>query len=355
MTGDDDDTRQQVISSITVINAIFDGRPSPIGPGLFATVGQALFDTLNRTDDDNVLQDGLDCLTYVVRKDVNQLIQWYSANGQSGLEALFNIVAMVLQPDRSESASLFVGDLLLHVFRRAGEVILPILPDLLRALVTRLTTAKTSTFIQSLILPFAYLMHSQTDTVLDLLESVNIDGRNGVEILLPAWTENVDSILGFWNIRISTVALSKLILTNRASINKLTVKGDLIVNAANSGSECSLLVHLRGRILTAIYRNHDTFKITEECAQVSAPACRFGLTSFPSTGPDQYTQIPFKAKAFRIILKELEQNTEAVELEQSPHDDEVSCDSLYSVTQGSSTDNRVFPVSGWRWRRVGRQ
>lgn len=249
LTGDDDDSRQQVISSVTVINAIFDGRPTPIGPGLFAAVGQALFDTLNRTDDDNVLQDGLDCLTYVVRKDVDQLIQWHSTNGQSGLEALFNIVAMVLQPDRSESASLFVGDLLLHVFRRAGEVILPILPDLLRALVTRLTTAKTSTFTQSLILPFAYLMHNQTDTVLDLLESVNIDGRNGVEILLPAWTENVDSILGFWNIRISTVALSKLLLTNRASVNNLTVKGDLIVNQANSGSEYSLFRMSRERVI----------------------------------------------------------------------------------------------------------
>lgn len=78
-------------------------------------------------------------------------------------------------------------------------------------------------------------MHSQADTVLDLLENVNIDGKSGIEILLPAWTDNVDSILGFWNIRISTVALSKLLLSNRPSLNSLTVKGDLIVNQANSG------------------------------------------------------------------------------------------------------------------------
>lgn len=159
------------------------------------------------------------------------------ADGQNGLAALFGVVALVLRPDRSESASLFVGDLLLHVFRRAGEAILPILPDLLQALLLRLTKAQTSTFTQSLILPFAYLMHSQTETVLDLLENVHIDGRNGVEILLPAWTDNVDSILGFWNIRISSVALGKLLLTNRASVNNLPVKGDLIVNQANSGGE----------------------------------------------------------------------------------------------------------------------
>ena len=74
--GEDDDARQQIWSAMVVINSIFDGRPSPMGEGLFATVAQALFDTLSRTDDDNVLQDGLECLTYVVRKDVGQLIAW---------------------------------------------------------------------------------------------------------------------------------------------------------------------------------------------------------------------------------------------------------------------------------------
>lgn len=142
---------------------------------------------------------------------------------------------MVLRPDRSESASLFIGDLVLHVFRRAGDAILPVMPDLLQALLLRLTTAQTATFTQSLILPFAYLMHNQTDTVLDLLENVTVDGKSGVEILLRAWTDNVDSILGFWSNRISSVALSKLLLTNRPSLNNLTVKGDLVVNKANSG------------------------------------------------------------------------------------------------------------------------
>lgn len=44
---------------------------------------------------------------------------------------------------------------------------------------------------------------------------------------------------------------------------------------------------------------------------------------FVPTDPDQYTQIPFKAKALKIILKDLEQSIEATEPEESPHDDEV--------------------------------
>lgn len=75
---------------MVVINAILDGRPSPMGDNLFAPIAQALFSTLNRTDDDNVLQDGLECLTYVVRKDVDQLTQWYVAFRLSSLLAVID-------------------------------------------------------------------------------------------------------------------------------------------------------------------------------------------------------------------------------------------------------------------------
>lgn len=157
----------------------------------------------------------------------------------------------MLDPQRSESGGLFVGDLLLHVFRRAGQQILPILPDLLQALVTRLSTAVTATFSQSLILPFAYLIGSQADVVLNLLESISIDGRSGSQILLNAWCDNAEYFQGFWNNRVrsvalscvqfarlsvlttslssSTYALSRLLLLPSPSLDNLQVRGDLIM------------------------------------------------------------------------------------------------------------------------------
>ena len=95
-----------------------------------------------------------------------------------------------------------MGDLLLHVFRRAGQHILPILPGLLHALVTRLSTALTATFSQILILPFAYLIGNQADVVLNLLQNIHIDGRSGSEILLVAWCDTADFIQGYWNNRV---------------------------------------------------------------------------------------------------------------------------------------------------------
>lgn len=76
-------TRSQIGAAMTILNSIFDGRPSPLGQGFFAAAADALFTAMARTEDDGVLQEGLECLTFVVRKDVQQLLQWYAQNFKS--------------------------------------------------------------------------------------------------------------------------------------------------------------------------------------------------------------------------------------------------------------------------------
>ena len=49
---------------------------------------------------------------------------------------------------RDESGGLQIGDLIIHLFRRAGEAILSVLPQLLQAMVSRMKSAKTATFLQ---------------------------------------------------------------------------------------------------------------------------------------------------------------------------------------------------------------
>ena len=87
-------------------------------------------------------------LTHIVRKDINQLIAWSDpASGQSGLDGVLQVIAKQLQ-GQDESGSLFIGDLIIHLLRRAGEAILPVLPQLLEAMVRRMQSAKTATFLQ---------------------------------------------------------------------------------------------------------------------------------------------------------------------------------------------------------------
>lgn len=93
-------------------------------------------------------QNGVSCLTVIIRKDPQQVMTWTdTSTNQSGLASILGFVARLLQ-SQEESGGLFVGDLIIHLIRRAGEAVLPVLPELLQAMLLRMKTAKTATFIQ---------------------------------------------------------------------------------------------------------------------------------------------------------------------------------------------------------------
>ena len=74
------------------------------------------------------------------------------ATGQSGLDCTLALIARQLQTD-DEPGSLYIGNLIINLMSHAGDALLPVLPELLQAMVTRMTSAKTSTFLQVM---FAY-------------------------------------------------------------------------------------------------------------------------------------------------------------------------------------------------------
>lgn len=95
---------------------------------------------------------------------------------------------------------------------------------------------------QSLLLPFAYLLQQQSDTVLTLLENSTVPGRPGqaprpaLEVLLSQWCDFANDFQGFWNQKVFSVAMAQLysLAAQRASLQQVQVKGDLLLTAANS-------------------------------------------------------------------------------------------------------------------------
>lgn len=72
----------------------------------------------------------------------------HDAHGTGAVEAMLKVVARLLAPSESESGGLAIGDLVIALLRKAGDQVLPVLPELLRAMVTRLAAAKTASFSQ---------------------------------------------------------------------------------------------------------------------------------------------------------------------------------------------------------------
>ncbi|KAF9445285.1 ARM repeat-containing protein [Macrolepiota fuliginosa MF-IS2] len=278
-------------SAIDLVASLIRGAPeSGLGEGFFSVLAPALFACLGDAEDRDVIQNGIECLTLIIRKDCNQLVSWTDSEGRNGLDYVLKLVARLLE-SQDEAGGLVIGDLIIHLFRRAGEAILPVLPQLLQAMVSRMRTAKTATFLQSLVSPFAFLINNQRDTILDLLESTNIGGRSGLDILIQTWCENAETFQGLWASRISTLALSQLLTSERPSLQNLTVKGELIVKAET-----------RDVIMTR------------------------SKTKKTVAAPHEFTSIPFPGKALKLIIHDLQSNGDSATITAQGHTFDVDSD-----------------------------
>ncbi|KAF8262244.1 armadillo-type protein [Lactarius quietus] len=255
-------------SALELLGSIARGAPEAgLGEGFFAAIAPCVFDCLQIAEDRDVLQNGVLLLTLVVRKDVSQLLSWTHADGQSGLLHVFTVIARLLQ-NQDESGGLVIGDLIIHLFRRAGDGVLPVLPDLLQAMLVRMQTAQTATFLQSLVVPFAFLVYSHRDAVLDLLEA-----GSGLDVLLNTWCENAPTFQGFWPTRVSALALCALLASERPSVSAVVVKGDIVITPATKNT-----------IMTR---------------------------SKTKVEPPQFTRVQFPVKALKLVLHELQPSGEA--------------------------------------------
>ncbi|KAJ7292991.1 armadillo-type protein [Mycena rebaudengoi] len=259
-------------SAIDLVSSLVSGAPeSGLGDGFFALLAPSLFKCLGEAEDRDVLQNGISCLTLVIRKDCGQLLSW-SDSSRNGLDSVLALIAKSLE-SQDESGGLVIGELIIHLLRRAGESVLPVLPQLLQAMVGRMTTAKTATFLQSLVIPFAFLINNQRDTVLSLLESMNVQGRSGLDILIQTWCENAETFQGFWPSRISTMALCQLFVSERPSLQNLMVKGDIIVKP-----ETQNVIMTRSRT---------------------------------KLSPHEFSSIPFPVKALKLLLHDVQSGGES--------------------------------------------
>ncbi|WVQ84827.1 hypothetical protein IAT38_006984 [Cryptococcus sp. DSM 104549] len=304
--------------AVQLANSLIRTRGGPLEAELVATVTRSVMDLLRTTDDMDVIQHGMIHLTLIVRKDCEKLTQWYDAEGNNGIASIFGLLGRFLAPTFSESGGIFVGELIMHLFRKAGGAMAPVLPDLLRAVVARIASAQMTSFIQTLVLPFAYLFGTEhTISTLDLLSSFTVPTSAGTEVpaldlVLRAWCDTCDTITGSWNIRVSDMGMSKLFAMGDKRLEGVVVKGDLVISEVN-----------RNTIMTR---------------------------SRTRTNPNQFTQIPFPLKALKLILKDVSSEPTAggkgktdLEIDEDDGDDEWDDDDAL----GTGTADEFQFLSSW--------
>ncbi|KAF9279348.1 hypothetical protein BGZ88_012798 [Linnemannia elongata] len=230
MINNENPDKGMVSSAIDMLKSLVQGAETPLPAGYVAQFFPNLMSVLLTTDDRDILQSGQECLTFVIQKGVEQVAEWRDvASGKTGLELTIQFIAKLLDPSQTESAALFVGDLISKLIKKGGDLVSPILPQLLDAVTRRLAEAKLPTFIQPLVMVFAQLCLTQHEVVINFLSSVDVNGRNGLDIVLSAWLANHTDFQGLYNQKVSTVALTKIYMSGDARVANVQVNGDLIV------------------------------------------------------------------------------------------------------------------------------
>ena len=265
-------------TAVELAKSVLDGADPSALRGAVNVLCPNLFRVLSVSQDRDVLQNGIECLTLLVKKSTKELIDWKDPKTQTtSIDMILQIIAKLLVPSNdSESGGIAVGDLVVALLRKAGDRIAHVLPELLNAMVQRLATAQTATFTQSLIVPVAYLMHDNDDQakqIMDLLESIQVsphtdspsaESGNGLEVLCKKWVDNAETFQGFWAQRVSALALAKVLDSRRPFLTTTHVRGDILPD--NSG-----IIRTRSRAKTM---------------------------------PHQYTSVPMFAKIVKVLLKE---------------------------------------------------
>ncbi|KAG0068374.1 hypothetical protein BGZ89_004825 [Linnemannia elongata] len=226
----DNPDRATISAAVQLLRSLIRGGPSPLPAGYVAQFFPSLMAVLLSIDDRDVLQNGQECLKILIQKDVRQVAEWRdSASGKTGLDLLIQFIAKLLDPSQTESAALFVGDLVSKLITKGDNLVTPILPDLLRAVTIRLADAKLPSFIQPLVMVFAHLCLNQHETVINFLDTVDVRGQNGLQIVLTAWLLNHADFQGLYHQKVSAVALTKVFTSGDPRVAVIQVKGDMIL------------------------------------------------------------------------------------------------------------------------------
>ncbi|KAI9482289.1 hypothetical protein LPJ78_002361 [Coemansia sp. RSA 989] len=265
-----------VSSGIDLLSGLIKGVPSPMPDGYTEAIFPSLMRVLASSNDSEVLQSGQACLKYFVQKDAERIAKWHDENGQSGLAHIVQFVALLLSPNASESAALFVGDLVAKIVQKCGAYITgDNFANLVRIVTIRLSTAHTSSFCAANIPFYAQLVVRHPTETVALLSSIDCgDGRSGLEVVLNIWFKSYLDVQGYYNRKVSAVALTRLLDLHDPRVNSLVVQGDLIPNAVNNG-----------KIVTR---------------------------SMSRVNPDQFTQIPAPVKIFKLLLAEIDMDVESM-------------------------------------------
>uniref|UniRef100_A0A669CYX6 Importin 9 n=1 Tax=Oreochromis niloticus TaxID=8128 RepID=A0A669CYX6_ORENI len=220
-------------TSIDILTTVVRNTKPPLSELLVCQAFPVVAQCTLRTDDNAIMQNGGECLRAYVSVALEQIAQWRDDQGNSGLWYVMQVVNQLLDPRTSEFTAAFVGRLVSTLISRAGTELGEQLDQILRAILSKMQQAETLSVMQSLIMVFAHLVHSQLEPLLEFLCSLpGPTGKPALEFVMTEWMSRQHLFYGQYEGKVSTVALCKLLQhslnTDDKRLQDIVVKGEEI-------------------------------------------------------------------------------------------------------------------------------
>lgn len=257
-------------TSIDILTTVVRNTKPPLSELLVCQAFPVVAQCTLRTDDNTIMQNGGECLRAYVSVALEQIAQWRDEQGNSGLWYVMQVVNQLLDPRTSEFTAAFVGRLVSTLISRAGTQLGEQLDQILRAILSKMQQAETLSVMQSLIMVFAHLVHSQLEPLLEFLCSLpGPTGKPALEFVMTEWMSRQHLFYGQYEGKVSTVALCKLLQhglnTDDKRLQDIVVKGE----------------------------------------EIYAPDEGIRTRSKSAKNPERWTNIPLLVKIFKLIINEL--------------------------------------------------
>ena len=184
--------------------------------------------------DEAIIEAGSSYLRTVLQVGGASVLNWQGVNPGQTVESMLMVVRRLLEPSLGDFASSKVGGLLMELIRCAGPLVGPHLPNILESIADKLVKVDYPATIQSLVCVIAHLIMTDVVQVLDCLAAGRVTVVQGggnhspssaLSALMDVWTQRQMEIRTPYDIKLTTAALSKLLMSPHPALDTVMVKG----------------------------------------------------------------------------------------------------------------------------------
>ncbi|KAG0660581.1 hypothetical protein C6P44_003085 [Monosporozyma unispora] len=194
----------------------------PLPAKIAEYIWEPLIQVLQKSTEDETLQLATDAFTYLIHNtETNALV--------SQLPAIVNILDRLLSIDVTDTAAMNVGSLIVTICNKFSNEISSLIPQILKAAVTRLIQVKNVSTQENLVSLLCFLTYNDPLQTLNFLfEMSNEENRNVVQSTFNKWFETFEIVRGERKIKDNVIALSKIYFLSDTRLNEIMVNGELI-------------------------------------------------------------------------------------------------------------------------------